>query len=106
MKAGAPTKTHVLNLAHELPAAIAAIDALRVELDVLFVPGGPKVIATVLQDDTLLNFLADRGAKAHYDTSVCIVPISGLCSVNCWEALLYRQHLLVYQAVRNRDSLE
>lgn len=38
------------------------------ELDVLFVPGGAF---GVMQDDEVLRFLADRGARAKYVTSVC-----------------------------------
>jgi cyclohexyl-isocyanide hydratase len=40
-------------------------------LDVLFLPGGPKGTADALRDDKLLDFLADRGGKARYVTSVC-----------------------------------
>jgi cyclohexyl-isocyanide hydratase len=40
------------------------------ELDVLFVPGGPGMIP-VVQDAEVLAFLADRGARAKYVTSVC-----------------------------------
>jgi putative intracellular protease/amidase len=40
------------------------------DLDVLFVPGGPGMIA-VMKDAEVLAFLADRGARAKYVTSVC-----------------------------------
>ena len=40
------------------------------DLDVLFVPGGPGMIA-VMRDPEVLAFLADRGARAKYITSVC-----------------------------------
>lgn len=40
------------------------------DLDVLFIPGGPGQV-DVMSDDTLLRFLADRGARAKYVTSVC-----------------------------------
>jgi transcriptional regulator GlxA family with amidase domain len=40
------------------------------DLDVLFVPGGPGMIP-VMQDADVLAFLADRGARAKYVTSVC-----------------------------------
>lgn len=40
------------------------------DLDVLFIPGGPGQIE-VMRDDMLLRFLADRGARAKYVTSVC-----------------------------------
>lgn len=38
------------------------------DLDVLFVPGGSFEI---MEDDEVLRFLADRGARAQYVTSVC-----------------------------------
>ena len=40
------------------------------DLDVLFVPGGPGMNA-VMRDPEILAFLADRGARARYVTSVC-----------------------------------
>ena len=40
------------------------------DLDVLFVPGGPGMIPA-MKDDVVLSFLADRGARAKYVTSVC-----------------------------------
>jgi cyclohexyl-isocyanide hydratase len=40
------------------------------ELDVLFVPGGAGMIP-VMKDQDVLAFLADRGARAKYVTSVC-----------------------------------
>ena len=40
------------------------------DLDVLFVPGGPGMIP-VMKDPEVLAFLADRGARAKYVTSVC-----------------------------------
>jgi len=41
-----------------------------VDLDVLFVPGG-RDQAGVAQDETVLEFLESRGARARYVTSVC-----------------------------------
>jgi cyclohexyl-isocyanide hydratase len=41
------------------------------DLDVLFVPGGAAGTATSMEDDGLLSFLADRGSRARYVTSVC-----------------------------------
>lgn len=41
------------------------------DLDVFFVPGGPRGTETALLDDTLLNFIATAGASARYVTSVC-----------------------------------
>jgi cyclohexyl-isocyanide hydratase len=40
------------------------------DLDVLFVPGGMDQAATAA-DEEVLEFLADRGARARYVTSVC-----------------------------------
>lgn len=41
------------------------------DLDILFVPGGPSGTRMALADDALLDFVADRGARARYITSVC-----------------------------------
>ena len=41
------------------------------DLDVLFVPGGPKGTELAMRNDALLDFVADRGARARYVTSVC-----------------------------------
>jgi len=41
------------------------------ELDVLFVPGGLKGTVAVMDDDEVVRFLAVRGARARYVTSVC-----------------------------------
>jgi cyclohexyl-isocyanide hydratase len=40
-------------------------------LDVLFVPGGVPGTLTMMEDREVLDFLADRGAKAAWVTSVC-----------------------------------
>jgi len=40
-------------------------------LDVLFVPGGLKGTVALMHDPTVLGFLADRGSRARYVTSVC-----------------------------------
>jgi cyclohexyl-isocyanide hydratase len=40
-------------------------------LDVLFVPGGVPGTLTMMEDREVLDFLADRGAKAKWVTSVC-----------------------------------
>lgn len=40
-------------------------------LDVLFVPGGLKGTIPAMQDPAVIGFLADRGARARYVTSVC-----------------------------------
>ncbi len=41
------------------------------DLDVLFVPGGLNGAIAVMKEDMVLDFLADRGARAKYVTSVC-----------------------------------
>ena len=41
------------------------------DLDVLFVPGGFEGTVALMDDDDVLNFLATRGARARYVTSVC-----------------------------------
>ena len=40
------------------------------DLDILFIPGGPGQ-EEIMRDDALLRFIADRGARAKYVTSVC-----------------------------------
>jgi cyclohexyl-isocyanide hydratase len=41
------------------------------DLDVVFVPGGTSGTFALLDDDEILSFLADRGSRARYVTSVC-----------------------------------
>jgi len=41
------------------------------QLEVLFVPGGQPGTNAAMQDHELLAFLADRGSRARYVTSVC-----------------------------------
>lgn len=41
------------------------------KLDVLFVPGGVPGTLTMMEDKEVLDFLADRGSKARWVTSVC-----------------------------------
>jgi cyclohexyl-isocyanide hydratase len=41
------------------------------DLDVLFVPGGLKGTVAVMRDDEVLDFVADRGSRARFVTSVC-----------------------------------
>lgn len=53
--------------------AIVPITTLRdcpKDLDLLFVPGAEGTSA-VMNDDVVLDFLADRGSRARYITSVC-----------------------------------
>lgn len=40
-------------------------------LDVLFVPGGVPGTFTMMEDPEVLSFLAEKGKRAHYVTSVC-----------------------------------
>ena len=41
------------------------------DLDVLFVPGGADGTCAMMEDQEVLAFLADRGSRARYVTSVC-----------------------------------
>ncbi len=41
------------------------------DLDILFVPGGLKGSIPAMNDRATIDFLADRGARATYVTSVC-----------------------------------
>jgi cyclohexyl-isocyanide hydratase len=41
------------------------------QLDVLFVPGGLPGTVDMMRDESVLGFLADRGSRARYVTSVC-----------------------------------
>ncbi len=41
------------------------------DLDILFVPGGLKGTIPAMRDPAVIGFLADRGARARYVTSVC-----------------------------------
>lgn len=49
----------------------ATFDECPRDLDVVFVPGGFGT-AAALEDSELLDFLADRGGRAAYVTSVCL----------------------------------
>jgi cyclohexyl-isocyanide hydratase len=49
----------------------ATFDQVPEELDVLFAPGGFKGSAETLSDPEVLDFLAARGERARYVTSVC-----------------------------------
>ncbi|KQN07158.1 glutamine amidotransferase [Sphingobium sp. Leaf26] len=50
--------------------ADTSLDECPDDLDVLFIPGGPGQVA-VMRDDAMLRFIADRGERAKYVTSVC-----------------------------------
>ena len=41
------------------------------DLDILFVPGGLAGTGAAMKDDTFMDFIADRGARAKHVTSVC-----------------------------------
>jgi cyclohexyl-isocyanide hydratase len=47
------------------------LDDCPKDLDVLFVPGGAAGTVAVMRDSDILNFLADRGSRARFVTSVC-----------------------------------
>lgn len=49
----------------------ATFDQCPKDLTVLFVPGGTTGTLAAMQDDATRNFIADRGARAQYVTSVC-----------------------------------
>jgi cyclohexyl-isocyanide hydratase len=63
-----PVPTDRGNLA-VLPSATLA-DCPK-DLDLLLVPGGLEGTIAVMQDEEVLSFLADRGSRARYVTSVC-----------------------------------
>ena len=48
--------------------ATSTLDEFPKDLDVLFVPGGEF---SIMRDEEVLRFLADRGSRARYVTSVC-----------------------------------
>jgi cyclohexyl-isocyanide hydratase len=83
--------THSFAQAHEAP-------------DVLFVPGGGEAVMDLLEDEETLRFLADRGARAKWVTSVCtgslILGAAGLLKgyrAGChWGA---REHLSKFGAI-------
>ena len=49
----------------------ASFETCPRDLDVLFVPGGLKGTVDCMADRQMLDFLADRGQRARYVTSVC-----------------------------------
>lgn len=50
--------------------ADTSLDDCPEDLDILFVPGGPGQVA-VMRDEETLRFVANRGQRAKYVTSVC-----------------------------------
>ena len=49
----------------------ATLDECEPNLDVLFVPGSGVGVLNAMEDPTLVAFVADRGARAKWVTSVC-----------------------------------
>lgn len=49
----------------------ATFDETAKDLDILFVPGGTNGTLAAMKDDATLAFLADRGGRARFVTSVC-----------------------------------
>lgn len=49
----------------------ATFDDVPEELEVLFVPGGFQGTAAMIEDPEVLDFVASRGERAEYVTSVC-----------------------------------
>jgi putative intracellular protease/amidase len=49
----------------------ATFDECPRDLDILCVPGGTTGTLAAMQDDAVMRFLKDRGARAKYVTSVC-----------------------------------
>lgn len=49
----------------------ATLEECPKQLDILFVPGGTTGVNMLMRDDAVLDFVADRGTRARYVTSVC-----------------------------------
>ena len=73
------TKVHLLwkdlnpvacSLGYSIVPTTSIKDCPR-DLDVLFVPGGTVGTIAMMNDGEVLSFLADRGSRARYVTSVC-----------------------------------
>jgi cyclohexyl-isocyanide hydratase len=73
------TKVHLLwkdvnpvacSLGYSIVPTTSIKDCPR-DLDVLFVPGGTVGTIAMMNDGEILSFLADRGSRARYVTSVC-----------------------------------
>jgi cyclohexyl-isocyanide hydratase len=60
----------VSSLGYSLVPTTSMKDCPR-DLDVLFVPGGTSGTFAMMDDDEILSFVADRGRRARYVTSVC-----------------------------------
>ncbi len=70
------------------------------DVDVLFVPGGLEGSVAVMDDAAVLDFLADRGSRARYVTSVCtgalVVGAAGLLKGYRATGHWYIRDLLTY----------
>ncbi|MFF0454368.1 DJ-1/PfpI family protein [Nocardia africana] len=49
----------------------ATFDQCPPDIDVLFVPGGTTGTLAAMRDDAVFRFVADRGSRARWITSVC-----------------------------------
>jgi putative intracellular protease/amidase len=49
----------------------ATFDDMPADLDMIFLPGGGAGTLAAMDDDGMIGFLADRGARARYVTSIC-----------------------------------
>ncbi len=67
----APTIAPVLGDGHLALMPTHTYDQVPADLDLLFVPGAGPGTAVAMRDHQLLAFLADRGKRARYVTSVC-----------------------------------
>ncbi len=67
----AKTKEPVTAAGHLQLVPTKTLEECPKNLDVLFVPGGEPGTNAAMQDETILSFLADRGSRAKYVTSVC-----------------------------------
>ncbi|MFC3052568.1 DJ-1/PfpI family protein [Kordiimonas pumila] len=52
-------------------APTMTLDGCPKDVDVLFVPGGTVGTINCMKDDDIIAFMADRGSRAKYVTSVC-----------------------------------
>src|SRR5215467_10323976 len=63
---------NVFNVGRGIPmAATKTFAECPKDLDILFVPGGLPGTVAAMRDQEVLDFLADRGSRAKYVTSVC-----------------------------------
>ncbi len=112
---GKSTEPFRTDTGFETRANIAFADA-PADLDILFVPGGPGQV-DVMADHDYLDFLADRGSRARYVTSVCtgslILGAAGLLqgyrATSHWAALpllpVFGAEAVAERVVRDRNRL-